>query len=318
MEVYQVKSGMLGLIVGDALGVPVEFESRQALAHDPVVDMREGGTYAQPRGTWSDDSSMALCLMESLTGGLEYDDQMTRFLRWADEGYMTPYGEVFDMGIATRKALQRFLRKTPALFCGGTAIGDNGNGSLMRILPLAMYLNAKMGPDFPDRPEANDVIHNASGLTHAHPISQIACGLYCGIVGELLCHRCQPHDIQRAIERVKAFYGDPKWSSWLDHFKRVDVPTMEQLFSDDIQSSGYVVSTLEAALWCLLTTGSFRDCLIQAVNLGEDTDTIAAVAGGLAGLKYGLESIPQDWLAVIARREEIEGWCTNFANSLTR
>lgn len=317
MDAYQVKSGMLGLIVGDALGVPVEFESRQDLAHDPVIDMRDGGAHGQPRGTWSDDSSMALCLMESLKGGLDYDDQMARFFRWADEGYMTPFGEVFDMGIATRKALQRFMQGTPALLCGGTSIHDNGNGSLIRILPLAMYLNAKIGPDFPDRPESYHIIHTASGLTHAHPISQIACSLYCGIANEFLCHRYRPEDIQDAIERVKTFYKAPKWASWLCTFKRVDIPIMDQLFSDDIQSSGYVVSTLEAALWCLLTTNSFRDCLIQAVNLGQDTDTVAAVAGGLAGLKYGLESIPQDWLAVIARREEIEGYCTDFAIRLT-
>lgn len=316
MKEKDVLAGILGLVVGDALGVPVKFESRLALSQNPVTEMRGGGTHSQPKGTWSDDSSMALCLMESLTHGLDYDDQMSQFVRWASEAYMTAHDEVFDMGIATRKALQRFMQGIPALQSGGSGEYDNGNGSLMRILPLAMYLHSKLGDRFPDDPEAYKIIENASSLTHAHPVSQIACAFYCAIANEFLCHRYQESDIQSAIEKVKKHYIGASQSTWLCSFRRIDIPTLKMLFNDEIKSSGYVVSTLEAALWCLLTTNSFRDCLIQAVNLGDDTDTVAAVAGGLAGLKYGLEGIPQDWLEAIAKRNDIEELCMAFARSL--
>ena len=169
-----VKNGILGLVVGDALGVPVEFLSREELERDPVNGMRAYGTHQQPAGTWSDDSSMALCLMESLTKDVDYADMMDQFLRWANEGYMTAHGKVFDIGVATQQALIRFAHGTPPLECGGTGKYDNGNGSLMRILPMVLYLHRTMGPDFPRMPEAYQIIHNASALTHAHPISLIA------------------------------------------------------------------------------------------------------------------------------------------------
>lgn len=304
-----VKNGMLGLVVGDALGVPVEFQSREELERDPVTGMRANGTHCQPAGTWSDDASMALCLLESLTKGLDYPDMMARFLRWADEGYMTAWGNVFDMGIATRKALTRFVRGTPPMECGGGETYDNGNGSLMRILPMALYLHRIMGPDFPRMPEAYQVIHNASALTHAHPISLMACGLYCAAVNELLRGRAGVWD---GIKGAKDFYrSQPEFASHLDAFRRIEPDVLPALPKSEVESGGYVVHTLEAALWCLEHHDSFRACLLEAVNLGEDTDTVGAVAGGLAGLRYG--GIPEEWLCVIARRDEIEGLCRAFS-----
>lgn len=307
-----VKKAILGLVVGDALGVPVEFRSREELERDPVNGMRAYGTHHQPAGTWSDDSSMALCLMESLTRGVDYADMMTRFRRWADEGYMTPYGKVFDMGIATQQALARFAHGTPPLECGGIGERDNGNGSLMRILPMALYLHRTMGPDFPRMAEAYQIIHNASALTHAHPISLMSCGLYCAAANELLCGKTS---VWGGIKTAKEFYHDqPKFASHLDTFQRIEPDFLPALPKSEISSGGYVLHTLEAALWCLERHDSFRTCLLEAVNLGEDTDTTGAVAGGLAGLKYG-DDIPEDWLSVIARREEIEGLCGTFSQS---
>ena len=307
-----VKKAILGLVVGDALGVPVEFRSREELERDPVNGMRAYGTHHQPAGTWSDDSSMALCLMESLTRGVDYADMMTRFRRWADEGYMTPYGKVFDMGIATQQVLARFAHGTPPLECGGIGERDNGNGSLMRILPMALYLHRTMGPDFPRMAEAYQIIHNASALTHAHPISLIACGLYCAAVNELLCGKPSVWD---GIKAAKEFYrNQTEFVPYLDIFQRIEPDILPALPKSEISSGGYVLHTLEAALWCLERHDSFRTCLLEAVNLGEDTDTTGAVAGGLAGLKYG-DDIPEDWLSVIARREEIEGLCGTFSRS---
>ncbi|RKI68189.1 ADP-ribosylglycohydrolase [bacterium 1xD42-67] len=313
---HTVKSAILGLVVGDALGVPVEFQSREELEQDPVTGMRAYGTHHQPAGTWSDDSSMALCLLESLTHSVSYDDMMARFLRWAEEGYMTAHGDVFDMGIATRQALTKYAKGTPPLKCGGTGTYDNGNGSLMRILPLALYLHRTMGPEFPRKPEAFQIIHNASALTHAHPISLIACDIYCSIANELLCGRSSPADIQHGITAAKEMCASlTDTAPYLDTFKRVDVDVLRSLPKSEIRGSGYVVHTLEATLWCLLHTDSYRACVLEAVNLGEDTDTVGAVAGGLAGIQYGMADIPEEWLAVLAKRSEIEALCQAFAQS---
>ena len=236
---------------------------------------------------------------------------MDRFLRWVNEGYMTPYREVFDMGIAIQQALARFAHGTPPLECGGIGERDNGNGSLMRILPMALYLHRTMGPDFSRMTEAYQIIHNASALTHAHPISLIACGLYCASVNELLCGKPSVWD---GIKAAKEFYrNQTEFVPYLDIFQRIEPDILHALPKSEISSGGYVVHTLEAALWCLERQKSFRACLLEAVNLGEDTDTVGAVAGGLAGLKYG--DIPEDWLSVIARREEIEGLCGAFSQS---
>ena len=313
---HTVKSAILGLVVGDALGVPVEFQSREELEQDPVTGMRAYGTHHQPAGTWSDDSSMALCLLESLTHSVSYDDMMARFLRWAEEGYMTAHGDVFDMGIATRQALTKYAKGTPPLKCGGTGTYDNGNGSLMRILPLALYLHRTMGPEFPRKPEAFQIIHNASALTHAHPISLIACDIYCSIANELLCGRSSPADIQHGITAAKEMCASlTDTAPYLDTFKRVDVDVLRSLPKSEIRGSGYVVHTLEATLWCLLHTDSYRACVLEAVNLGEDTVTVGAVAGGLAGIQYGMADIPEEWLAVLAKRSEIEALCQAFAQS---
>lgn len=312
-----VKSAIFGLVAGDALGVPVEFQSREELEQDPVAGMRAYGTHHQPAGTWSDDSSMALCLLESLTHGVNYDDMMARFRRWAEEGYMTAHGDAFDMGIATRQALTKYAKGTSPLECGGTGTYDNGNGSLMRILPLALYLHCAVGPEFPGKPEAYQIIQNASALTHAHPISLIACDIYCSIANELLCGRSSPSDIQHGIEAAKKVCASlPDLAPYLPEFERVDVDALQALPKSEIRGSGYVVRTLEAALWCLLHMDSYRACVLEAVNLGEDTDTVGAVAGGLAGIRYGMADIPEEWLSVLAKQNEIEALCQAFAQSL--
>ncbi len=317
MTLETVKGAILGLVTGDALGVPVEFIDRDKLEKSPVTDMQAYGTHHQPAETWSDDSSMALCLLESLISGIDYADMMARFLRWAKEGYMTAHDKTFGMGRTTLKALGKFAHHTPPLECGGTGTYDNGNGSLMRILPVALYLHSIIGQEFPQSPEAYQIIHNASALTHAHPISLIACGIYCAAANELLCGRNTSADIQNGIAAAKAFYrSSSEWSTFLDQFRRVEVDVLQSLTRNEISSSGYVLHTLEAALWCLLHHNDYRSCLLEAVNLGKDTDTVGAVAGGLAGIQYSFHGIPADWLDVIAKRMEIELLCQVFAQSL--
>lgn len=309
----QIQDGILGLAVGDALGVPVEFLPRRKLRWSPVVGMRAYGTHNQPAGTWSDDTSMTLCTLKSLTKGVDYDDIMNRFCRWVDDGYMTAYGKLFDIGRTTLYALRLYRSGTPALQCGGTDVRDNGNGSLMRILPVIFYLRREYGATCMDNPEAFALIHNLSRLTHGHAISQIACGLYCCIANDLMNGTTLQDAIDSAALVLKNWYGlRQEFVPWISEFDFLNAETLAALPEEAIKSSGYVVDTLQAALWCLITTCSYHDCMLKAVNLGYDTDTVAAVAGGVAGILYGAESIPEDWLYVLAKKEEIIRLCENF------
>lgn len=327
----KILGAIMGLCVGDALGVPVEFIGRESLRQYPVTGMRGHGVHDQPPGTWSDDSSMTLCLLDSLARGLNYTDIMQRFVSWMFEAQYTPYGEVFDIGGTTKKALFRFGRGTEALLCGGKSEYDNGNGALMRILPLIFYLHSRydclplcqtdIKKEYNDSMEEFfDITHNVCSLTHSHVRSNIACGIYLCIAGCMIS--CDlPSAIVAGIHGARAYYE--KKDGYIDelrHFERLylsgSIHDFAELPEEEIKSSGYVVDTLEAALWCLLNTDNYKSCVLKAVNLGGDTDTTATVAGGLAGMIYGLQGIPENWMEQIARREYIEGLCTVFATSL--
>ena len=320
----KIFGGILGLAIADAVGVPVEFQSRESLRSNPVIDMRGFGTYNQPPGTWSDDTSLTLCLLDSLANKkIDYADMMQKFHLWREKGEYTAHNEVFDIGIATHGALQRFRNGIDPLECGGTSEQDNGNGSLMRILPLAFYLHTfyETNDELPF-----DIIHNVSSLTHAHKRSLIACGIYLQLAICLLEETNLNTAIYSGLARAKEYYKnaegfvedvwDVPYVKDLKHYKRLFKKDFAKLPVEEIRSSGYVVDTLESAIWCLLNTDDYKDCVLQAVNLGNDTDTVAAVAGGLAGMFYGVDSIPKEWLSQLARLDYIEKLCDNFYRSL--
>ena len=305
------KDGMLGLIVGDALGVPVEFMSRTELMKNPVTGMREYGTHHQPMGTWSDDSSMALAELDSIrtVGTIDYTDMMERFSRWCMYGEYTPFGEVFDIGIATSRALMNYAKGIAPLESGGKTEWDNGNGSLMRILPVCLYLFERQKKVCTSENESIYIIHAVSALTHAHVRSQMACGIYYFLVKAILEEEGSLENrLQKGMDRVYQYYRqDLSNHRELENYKRLaDLSEFKETPKEGIKSSGYVVDTLEAAVWCLLHSHSYKETVLMAVNLGEDTDTIGAVAGGLAGLYYKEEGIPQEWTQVLQRREWIE------------
>lgn len=311
-----MKGAILGLAVADALGVPVEFIERKILHQHPVEGMRAFGTYDQPAGTWSDDTSMTLCLMDSLSNGLDYDDIMGKFWAWYDEAKYTPHGETFDVGIATSDAMQRYENGTVPLECGGQEEFDNGNGSLMRILPLLFYLRDKYGAHFTEYEDAFTIIHRVSSLTHAHKRSQLACGVYLSIASFI----AEGEDLESAVksgiqEALKYYKKHEEFMEELTNFERICSEEFTRLPEERIYSSGYVIDTMEAAIWCLLNTTSYGECVLKAVNLGEDTDTVAAVAGGLAGLHYGYASIPEEWLHTLVKRDYIERLCGQFYKS---
>jgi ADP-ribosylglycohydrolase len=296
----QVLGGLFGVCVGDALGLPVQFASRKEREVKPVSGMSGHGAFDEPPGTWSDDSSLTFCLAESLCRGYDLNDIAERFVKWRFEGYWTPFGEAFDIGVTTDNAVKRLREGVSPLRSGDTAEECNGNGSIMRVLPVAF---AVWNLGAPDRFR---MVHEVSAITHAHPRSILACGIYVQTALGLLEGMTPADAVTKMKEPVMEYYGG---APELPHFSRVlerGAEAFAALPEDEIRSSGYVVHTLEAALWCLLNAGSYAETVLGAVNLGGDTDTTAAVAGGLAGIRYGFAAIPKPWVEVVARKPEIE------------
>lgn len=307
--------GIMGLIVGDALGVPYEFSRREKLADEPATDMIGYGTYNVPAGTWSDDSSMALATLDSLRNGYDPDDIMRNFVDWLKNGEYTPFGEVFDVGCTCSRAIEDYSVNGDINSCGCGNSDDNGNGSLMRILPACIYFYEKENIGRLSINKIIDDIHTISALTHAHLRSKIACGLYYFLAKEMMDGSGSINErLQSGFDNGFAFYeADSKNSEELSYYDRLrNISEFAQLPDSEIQSSGYVVASFEAAVWCIANTSDYRSCVLKAVNLGRDTDTVAAIAGGLAGLYYGYDGISEEWISKIAKREWIENLCRDM------
>lgn len=310
-QTKQIISALFGIAVGDALGVPVEFNSRQTIAKNPVTDMTGYGTYNLPAGTWSDDSSLAFCLTEALTQDFDLNLIGQNFVKWYHENYWTPHGHVFDIGIATRQAISRLAKGEKPELAGGFDETDNGNGSLMRILPLLFYLL--------DKPikERYDITKKVSSITHGHIRSVIACFYYLEFAKQILSGK-DKFEIYNSLQtdisnHLVSLAINPTEIAKFDRLLRSDIAKLDE---GEIQSSGYVLHTLEASIWCLLTTNNYNEAVLKAVNLGSDTDTTGAVTGGLAGLLYGIENIPTNWTKQIARKDDIENLAVRLAEKI--
>ena len=308
---HEIKSALFGVSIGDALGVPVEFKSREYLQQKPVIDMMGYGTYNQPAGTFSDDSSMTFCLAESLTHDFDLNHIAQNFVKWRDENYWTARGEVFDIGIATNQALTRLANGEQPEFAGSFSSDSNGNGSLMRILPLLFYIK--------DLPIAQryHITKQISSITHGHIRSVITCFYYLEFAREILLGR-EKFDIYKKLQiEIPDFLASISINQFeISLFDRLLKYDISKLKEEEIASSGYVLHTIEASIWCLLTTDNYKDSTLKAVNLGEDTDSTAAVLGGLSGLLYGFDSIPKSWIDQIARKEDIENLAERLANKV--
>jgi ADP-ribosylglycohydrolase len=307
----KILGGLWGAIIGDALGVPMEFKSREEVRRNPITGMRGYGTFNLPPGSWSDDSSLLLCTAESLLNGFDTNNMGDLFIRWLTEGYWTPWGKVFDVGASTSYSIQRLMKGIPPEAAGGRGEHDNGNGSLMRILPVGIF--------FARQPieELLNNVHRASSLTHRHPRTLMACGFYCIMIRALLEGFTPDEAYLYAIEQATIYYAKLPYAEELPHFERLFSTLISSVPETTIKSGGYVIHTLEASVWCLLNTSSFQDAVLKAVNLGEDTDTTGCVTGGLAGVYYGLNAIPEDWLNALARKEDIGRTMPQFVRKMT-
>lgn len=308
---YFIKSALFGVAVGDALGVPVEFMGRDDIAKNPVTDMIGFGTHSQPAGTWSDDSSLIFCLAEALTEEFDLNVIAKNFVKWYRKNFWTARGDVFDIGSATRDAIHKLEQGTQPELAGGTNGYSNGNGSLMRLLPLVFYIQ--------DKPihERFEIIKQVSSLTHRHIRSIISCFYYLEFARHLIKGEEKfeiYQNLQKSItEYLKLLEIESRETQKFDRLLKGKIYRIEE---KEISSTGYVLHTLEASIWCLLTTDNYKEAVLRAVNLGIDTDTTGAVTGGLAGLLYGFDSIPSEWIDKIARKDDIVDLASRLAEKV--
>lgn len=299
----RIEGGFFGMIVGDALGVPVEFKSREELKENPVKGMIGHGSHSQPPGTWSDDTSMMLATVDALQQGYKPVLMLGKFCEWLFEKKYTPHGRVFDHGVATAHALNHY--RTSGVQLSDYDEFSNGNGSLMRILPVSLGFHG-----LPVE-EIVKISSEVSALTHGHSRSCIACAYYSIMIKHIMEGENITDSYSLTNQEITKYI--PKMES--ANFARITEGKITNLTEREIKSDGYVIHTLEAALWCCLTTDNFKDAVLRAVNLGNDTDTVGAVTGGLAGAFYGIKAVPEKWISALAKSEELGKFCKRLASA---
>jgi ADP-ribosylglycohydrolase len=294
---------MLGLAIGDAVGTTLEFESPGSF--EPITDMVGGGPFRLKAGEWTDDTSMALCLAESLVEKRGFDpiDQLERYTRWAEHGDLSSNGRVFDIGNTVRDALAKFA-KTHKPYCGSSDPQSAGNGSLMRLAPVPLFYVQKPA-------EAIERSGESSRTTHGARTAVDACRYFGGLIvgavqgvskDELLSDRYAPTEEHWRKNQL------------VPEIDEIAAGSFKQRNPPEIEGSGYVVKCLEAALWAFYHSNSFREGCLLAVNLGDDADTTGAVYGQLVGAYYGEEEIPESWRRKLAHVELIK----SFADALQK
>ena len=289
------RGALLGLAVGDALGTTVEFEPRGSFQR--VTDMVGGGPFLLPAGAWTDDTSMALCLAESLIERRDFDpvDQLERYDRWYREGHWSSTGRCFDIGVATRTALERFER-TGQPYPGDDYPNAGGNGPLMKLAPVA--LRYATSPE-----DAVRYAAESARTTHGAPEAIDACRYFAG----LLVGALHGAGVDALLRRGPFEPVDGLWERERLHPKIAMIANGSFLTKEPpaIRATGYIVHSLEAALWAMRSGETFEEVVLAAVNLGDDADTNAAIAGQLAGAVYGLGAIPQRWRERVFKGEEM-------------
>ena len=297
-----VKSSLYGFAIGDAFGVPVEGTGRDELKENPINDIIGFGKHNVPEGTWSDDTAMTLATMDSISQKdcIDYDDMMSKFCKWFYYGDYTTDGKVFDIGFSTRKALNMYkITNLPAIQCGSANENDNGNGSLMRILPVILYLrNLDIKED-----EKVNIINTVSSLTHANEISKLGCYIYNVFISNILDGKTKE---EAYLETRKYDYSKYYSKEALKEYSMLLTHDIRNYNEETLKSSGYVVDTLETAIWVILNTNNYEDSIVKAVNLGGDTDTIGAITGSISGILYGYDNIPKKWLDKLKNKDYLE------------
>jgi ADP-ribosyl-[dinitrogen reductase] hydrolase len=295
------RGSLLGLAVGDAVGTTLEFKTPGSFKK--IDDMLGGGPFHLAIGEWTDDTSMALCLAESLVERGEFDpiDQLERYTRWAKNGYLSSNGRVFDIGNTVRSALAKFA-KTHEPYCGSSDPNSAGNGSLMRLAPVPLFY--MQSPR-----EAIERSGESSRTTHGARTAVDACRYFGGLIVGAILGVTKEELLSDRYSPVQGYWQTNRLVREIDE---IAAGSFKRLKPPKIKGTGYVVKCLEAALWAFFSTDSFREGCLLAVNLGDDADTTGAVYGQIAGAYYGEDGIPEDWRRKLAHIELIK----SFADGL--
>lgn len=301
---------IIGHAIGDAMGVPTQFCMRNRLLEHPVTEMISSNKTGQPAGSWSDDTSMEICTIDSFiqNENWNYSDIMSRWLEWVTDAKYTPNNETFDVGKTCLRAIRNFSLGITPLKCGLDSETSNGNGSLMRILPVALYSYYKNL----NEAEIIKLTNEISSLTHAHEISKLGCYIYVRYIMYLLAGTTKEH----AYDLIQNINYSSYSEYAISKYDRILKNNIKNYNIDSISSSGYVVDTLECALWVLLNANSYKETIVATTNIGNDTDTIGAIAGSMAGIIYGISSIPEKWLNKLMRKDYLIELSLNFEKTL--
>ena len=304
---------VIGHAIGDAMGVPTEFCIREKLLQHPVTDMIGYGQHPVPKGTWSDDTQMSIATIDAIindNGEINLEHIMMNFYYWLKENKFTPHGEIFDAGRTCIKAVINFSKNQDITTCGLKDVNSNGNGSLMRMYPIALYAFYKGLLE----QEIVDLVNKASALTHAHEISKLGCYIYVRYMLYLLSGSSK----DEAYKKIRMIDYSMYEESSIKAYSRILDNNISNLNIDDIKSSGYIVDTLEASLWILLKSKDYKEAIIASTNIGNDTDTIGAITGSMAGIIYGYDSIPDNWKEQLVKKEYLTDLANKFEEAIIK
>lgn len=301
---YLLFQSLTAVALGDALGLPIQFEKRENLLENPVDTMKPSAAFNLPQGTWSDDTSLSIASLLSLAMGFNLHDLMTRYSQWYHFGEYTPFGKSFGVGKTTAEAISRFDKGTPPEKCGGIGEMDNGNGALMRMMPLAFFiLTDHQNYQFND--EVAQTIHEYTETTHRHPRSLVASGILTNVIIRII-QNPNKYAMLRAVNEALDYYkGKDAFAAQTPYFKQLGDASFLRQPSANIQASPYVVDTLNTSFWCLMNSEQYFVAVKRAVNFGSDADTIGSITSMLASLLYAPVTFPVNWLRDLKGRDQI-------------
>ena len=306
----QYLGAIIGHAVGDAMGFPTEFSKREELLQNPVIEMIDSTDIGQPAGSWSDDTAMEIATIDSFIQKkyFDYKDIIDKWVKWISKSEYTPTGVAFDIGRTCLKAIKKYCNGTAPLQCGSTSMNENGNGSLMRILPVALYAYSKKLDDTSIHKLTNEV----SSLTHAHEVSRLGCYIYVQFIICLL----KGYTKEEAYKHIQYLDYSAYDMHSLKLYTRILDEQIEVQRLDQIKSTGYIVDTLESAIWIFMNAQHYKEAIIASTNIGGDTDTIGAIVGSMAGIYYGFDSIPSSWLDKLQRKDYLIELVDRFEKSV--
>lgn len=307
----KTQTALIGFAVGDAMGLPLEFMDRETLMKNPATEMKQ--KEGLPLGMFSDDTAMTIATMDAIIkdNGIDSKHIMDNFVDWVVKGKYSATNKCYGIGKTTLQAITKYVNSKDFISpnrCGITDIKSNGNGSLMRMLPIALYSYNKKLSDF----EIAKLTNEISSLTHAHEISKIACYIYIKYIHFIL-DGLNPQDAYKELQKSNYYFYKEENLSYFDRILKINI---KNLTLDNLKSTGYVVDTLETVFWLILNTSSYSQTIIGAINLGGDTDTIAAIAGSISALIYGYDSIPSKWKNKLMHKDELLHLAKAFDDSI--